>query len=124
MVRLLIGGCEQGQERPFITFNALEPANDKTRKLIRSHVMLQKNQGRSIKRGARWRDDHAQVETSPPDHSSQVGSMPVVGLPNIAPKVGSDVSLVRFAADVAPHLLRDLLKCNDYSHRWHCVTIR
>lgn len=94
---------------PFIVSTDVQKTDAKTRKLIRSHVMLGKNRGkrRANKKRATERQQHDVCETIPAAPAPADDDTRSV----VPAKVGSEISLLRLAASVDPGLLRHFFKC-------------
>ena len=82
------------------------------RKLIRSHVMLGKNQGKTWpprRREARESADKFSSDETPGRRPS--GSSITLSHSVIPPKIGSDLSTVQFADAVEPSLVEVVFRC-------------
>lgn len=95
---------------PFIFIDGKGKAEPAKRKLMRRHVMLGKNRGKtrvaSTRKAALYN-----FEDSNGNEDRDPGLMIKVSYPKIPHKVGSDFTFTRFAADLEPPLVHDLLKC-------------
>ena len=91
-------------ELPFIVSFDGTKADSDTRLFIRSHVMIGKNRGRELpkQRGPRKKKNTKTKSLNPSD-SVRVGTIPRW--------LTSKFSSVRFADDVEPALLEDVLNC-------------
>ncbi|KAE8415068.1 hypothetical protein BDV36DRAFT_263538 [Aspergillus pseudocaelatus] len=105
---------------PIIISTGTGKPDPDTRKLIRSHVMLGKNQGKSRRSG---RDDRAELEHDETCNAKsrtlrkQPGPL-VKRPPSIIPqRVGSEVSLLQFADTVEPALAVDIVRFSAMSKR-------
>jgi hypothetical protein len=105
----------KGPGNPFIVSTGIEKADSETRKLIRSHVMLGKNLGKSryvkCRKPQNTPKDSGGIVISnegPGEPSDTLIKTPHTTIPN---RVGSDVSFVEFADTIPPSPLADLLKC-------------
>jgi hypothetical protein len=94
---------------PFIVSTGSGKADPDMRKLIRSHVMLGKNLGKSPARrkGLARSDDCAGEVTI--GVATRLPLAPVSL--SIPPKVGSDVSLIKLADVVDPTMFADICHC-------------
>ena len=104
-------------EMPFIFTDSLGKTEPAKRKLIRKHVMLGKNRGKSRK--------VKPVKTENPSTSGSSNGGYDDGTPGLSIKlryslipnrVGSDLSFTHFAVAVEPPLLHDLLRCKRLLH--------
>ncbi|KAH8807292.1 hypothetical protein F5884DRAFT_788896 [Xylogone sp. PMI_703] len=108
---------EAPRSMPFIIQNGSEQVNVETRKLIRSHVMLGKNLGKTLqvkrKRGARTK-----TPTQPNEDASATADLPEgVDYSSIPRMVGTDLSLTRFADDIDPSLVAGIIKFSSIAKR-------
>ena len=98
---------------PFIPADAQGKTEPSKRRLIRRHVMLGRNRGktRHAKPGttSSWHSEHS---GQGPDGAS--GLLIKMGHSTnsvIPPRVGSELSFTQFAAAVEPPLIHDVLRC-------------
>ena len=92
---------------------SLDKLSPEARKLIRSHVMLGKNQGKTWP--PRRREARKSAETSSPDETPDrqpSGSLITPSHSTVPPKIGSDLSTVRFADAVEPCVVEVVFRCN------------
>ena len=96
---------------PFVVSTSTEKPDPEVRKLIRSHVMLGKNQGKT--RRPRKREVMNSVDKS--SHDQDLGrsseSSIIASHSVIPPKVGSNLSTVQFAEAVEPEKVEVVLRC-------------
>lgn len=104
----------------FVVSTRADKFNPQMRKLIRSHVMLGKNRGKTIKRGTRNRGAEVQavdllppspvrsVETSSVTPESESDVTPVLAAPR---KFGSEFSTIQFADHLEPGTIDVVLQC-------------
>lgn len=86
--------------------SGVEDVDANTRKLIRSHVMLGKNQKKK-KLHAKRGDILTSYDNSS-DPSRALSNASSFLIPN---KVGSDLSFAKFADSIKPSMIRDVIKC-------------
>ncbi|KAL1849890.1 hypothetical protein VTK73DRAFT_9792 [Phialemonium thermophilum] len=103
----------------FIVATSTQKADPETRRLIRSHVMRGRNRGRPGRSNV---PDPSSTDIDAPSHSprddqpdgARTGGSEstLVGICQsmIPPRVGTDISLTRFADDIAPSSFGDILK--------------
>lgn len=111
--------CTTG-DMPFILTDGHSKTDSAKRKLIRHHVMLGKNKGKSRKatRNATSRgSDHHCTGDSDGDPEGTLRLMMNVRWSSVPKRVGSDLSFTRFAAAVYPPFIHDLLKCTHSAFR-------
>lgn len=97
-------------EMPFIISDGIGSTEANKRKLIRRHVMLGKNRGktRKVKRG-----DHQPAQGDLGYNGDDSTGLSInMRYYHIPPKVGSELSFTQFADSVEPALIKDILKCN------------
>ena len=96
---------------PFVVSTSVEKPDPEVRKLIRSHVMLGKNQGKT--RCSRRREASNVADKSSPDEDLGAPSASFITASHsvIPPKIGSDLSTIRFADAVEPSKVEFLLRC-------------
>ncbi|KAL5089488.1 hypothetical protein Trisim1_005184 [Trichoderma cf. simile WF8] len=96
-------------EMPFIISDGIGSTEANKRKLIRRHVMLGKNRGktRKVKRG-----DHQPAQGDLGYNGDDVSTGLSINMRyyHIPPKVGSELSFTQFADSVEPGLIKDILK--------------
>lgn len=94
---------------PFILTDGLHKAGSDKRKLIRQHVMVGKNRGKTRKPNTKTpRRDLGSSKLDSDRPSALVLKMRYPSIPN---KVGNELSFSRFAAPVEPALLQEMLRC-------------
>jgi hypothetical protein len=100
---------------PFLVFTDTSGPDDKTRRFIRSHVMLGKNRR---KRPSRRSVDEAVQQTFPIDSTLGKSKDPRIpssmddsALPRIPSKVGSDLSSIQFADNVDASVIETVIRC-------------
>lgn len=95
---------------PFIIFTSVDKADAKTRKLIRSHVMLGKNRGK--RRTAPSKPVRKPSNTTnEASLSTSSSSEEDVGRPVVPVKLGNEYSLLKLAAAVDPLVVKGFLEC-------------
>lgn len=93
---------------PFIVSTDVQKTDDKTRKLIRSHVMLGKNRGKKrIPKESTVKEAKTSSTKAPSSNLSSDNEFRA----SIPPKVGCETSLIKLAADVEPLLVQNVLRC-------------
>ena len=107
----------QATFNPFIVSTNVQKTDAKTRKLIRSHVMLGKNRGkRRVNKpktdGVNNDRDAANGIATYSSSSSDDELQSVIPV-----KVGTDYSLLKLAAAVDPILIRHFLQCQSITQR-------
>lgn len=124
-------------DMPFIVSTGTKKVDPRTRKLIRSHVMIGKNRGKSRYRQAEA-DPSTPADTSTDDTSappadgagssstSPAAQVPATRLPLDLPRrVGNDMSLIRLADDTtSPAALATILRCRCRVPDSHLPVIR
>ncbi|RDW84448.1 hypothetical protein BP6252_02038 [Coleophoma cylindrospora] len=99
---------------PFIVSTGMEKVDSKTRRLIRSHVMLGKNVGKSQPAKRRSPKDppkkSGDIVSSNDGPEDPLGVLVRTSRSSIPNRVGSDLSFIQFADTVQPATLADLLK--------------
>lgn len=98
-------------EMPFIISDGIGSTEVNKRKLIRRHVMLGKNRGKTRKVK---REDHQPAQSDFGYNGDNVSTGLSINMrySHIPPKVGSELSFTQFADSVEPALIKDILKCN------------
>ncbi|RDW60131.1 hypothetical protein BP5796_11737 [Coleophoma crateriformis] len=101
-------------DNPFIVSTGMEKVHSKTRRLIRSHVMLGKNLGKSQPAKRRSPKDlpkeSGDIVISNDGLEALFGVLVRTFRSSIPNRVGSDWSFIQFADTVQPSTLADLLK--------------
>jgi len=103
---------ERNAETSFIFTNGIGKIEPAKRKLIRRHVMMGKNRGKSrsvkpLRTAASCNSEASNRE----DQDETPGLTIKMHHFMIPDKVGTDLSFTQFAATVEPVLLHDILKC-------------
>ncbi|KAF6233984.1 hypothetical protein HO173_007814 [Letharia columbiana] len=95
---------------PFVVSTSVEKPDPEVRKLIRSHVMLGKNQGKT--RCSRRREASNVADKSSPNEDLGAPSASFITASHsvIPPKIGSDLSTIRFADAVEPSKVEFVLR--------------
>ena len=100
-------------EMPFILATCAGRTDQDTRKLIRRHVMIGKNRGK--KRQPKPKEEPAEygISTKPDTCKKHRDIMPAPprSHQDIPGKVGSELSLIRFADAVDPSTITVVLEC-------------
>lgn len=96
---------------PFVVSTGAEKPNPEARKLIRSHVMLGKNQGKTLRSKRRQVKESADRSSPEEDLGGSSGSLITASQSVIPPKIGSDLTTVRFADAVEPYMIEIILQC-------------
>ncbi|KAL6689660.1 hypothetical protein J3F84DRAFT_391628 [Trichoderma pleuroticola] len=96
-------------EMPFIISDGIGSTEANKRKLIRRHVMLGKNRGKTRKAK---REDHQSTQSDLGYNGDDVSTGLSINMrySHIPPKVGSELSFTQFADSVEPALIKDILK--------------
>jgi hypothetical protein len=95
--------------KPLLFIDGLNKPEANKRKQIRKYVMLGKNRGKTRNvRPASTIEPHIKSPRGLVESPDLVVKMNYPAIPN---KVGDELSFTRFAAPVAPQLMRDILKC-------------
>ena len=100
---------------PFVVSTSAEKLSPEARKLIRSHVMLGKNQGKIWSPQRKRREGRKSADKSSSDQTPDrqpSGSLITLSHSAIPPKIGSDLSTVRFADAVEPCVVEVVFRCN------------
>jgi hypothetical protein len=95
---------------PFIIPSNVEKADPATRKLIRSHVM----RGKKQKRGRRDKGQQTTSGKTMPGRT-QAGRVKLEEVlktytPILPGRIGSDLSVVEFAAEIEPSMLQNMIR--------------
>lgn len=99
-------------EMPFLVSTGVEKPNPEARKFIRSHVMMGKNQGRTRRLKLPGARESAENHNSNNEGLSGLSStLGTASRSVIPPKIGSDLSTVRFADAVEPYMVDVVLRC-------------
>lgn len=101
---------------PFLVSTGVEKPNLEARKLIRSHVMLGKNQGKTLRSKRRQARESANISSPDGKFSESSGSLTAASQSVIFPKIGSDLTTVRFADAVEPYMIEIILQCEWIPH--------
>lgn len=96
---------------PFVVCTGVEKLNPEARKLIRSHVMLGRNQGKTLRSKRGQARDSADKSSPEEDFGGSSGSLITASQSVILPKIGSDLTTVRFADAVEPYMIEIILQC-------------
>lgn len=96
---------------PFVVSTGLEKPDPEVRKLIRSHVMLGKNQGKTRRPKRREARELADKSSSVTDLGGPSGSLITASRTVIPQKIGSDLLTIRFADAVEPYMVEIFLQC-------------
>lgn len=95
---------------PFIFTDCMGKSQPDKRKLIRQHVMLGKNRGKTRK-GTGKTNASSVTETNKDVQDGSSELVMKMKYPRIPDRVGNELSFTQFAAPVEPPLMQDLLKC-------------
>jgi hypothetical protein len=104
------GSSGSSARMPFIITSNMEKADPATRKLIRSHVMRGKKQKRGRRdkgqqtTGGRTMSGRVQAERVKPEEVIEMYT------PILPGRVGSDLSVVEFAAEIEPSILQNMIR--------------
>ena len=96
---------------PFLISTGVEKPNPEARKLIRSHVMLGRNQGKTLRFRRRQARESADKSSPGEEFGESSGSLIAASQSVILPKIGSDLTTVRFADAVEPYMIEIILQC-------------
>jgi len=94
-----------------VVSTGLEKPDPEVRKLIRSHVMLGKNQGKTRRPKRREARVLADKSSSVTDLGGPSGSLITASHTVVPPKIGSDLLTIRFADAVEPYMVEIFLQC-------------
>jgi hypothetical protein len=94
---------------PFIFTDGLHKAGSDKRKLIRQHVMVGKNRGKTRK--GNTKTSRQDLGSSMPYSDGPSAIVFKMRYPSIPNKVGNELSFSKFAAPVEPVLLQEMLSC-------------
>jgi hypothetical protein len=89
---------------PFVISTSMNKADPEMRKLIRSHCMLRKNRGRIL-------HSRRKPKTVVPVSEPVQKLLDLEAASAVPNKLGSELSLLRFADSVDPSTLWEVLKC-------------
>ena len=101
---------------PFLVSTGVEKPDPEARKLIRSHVMLGKNQGKTLRSKRRQARESADISSPNEEFGDSSGSLIAASESVIFPKIGSDLTTVRFADAVEPYMIDIILQCEWIPH--------
>ncbi len=99
---------------PFIVATDVKKVDRDTRKFIRSHVMLGKNQGKSRKSRYARRTQPVSLEATPNSSTSPdelLDPSSCTSCSTIPDKVGSEISFICFADTMQPYMAEVVLNC-------------
>lgn len=96
---------------PFIVSTTVKKTDAKTRKLIRSHVMLGKNRRKYPHSKPHESASETNESTSPEDSTLPFDEMVVAPKSVIPTRIGSDLSFVQFADNMEPYMVANVMKC-------------
>jgi hypothetical protein len=104
------GSSGSSDRMPFIIKSNVEKADPATRKLIRSHVM----RGKKQKRGRRDKGQQTTSGKTMPGRT-QAGRVKLEEVlktytPILPGRIGSDLSVVEFAAEIEPSMLQNMIR--------------
>ncbi len=95
---------------PFILTDAKGKTNPSKRKLIRTHVMLGRNRGKTRK-AKPTKTVHSYGSEGLEDRDGTSNLLIKLSHSIVPNKVGSELSFTQFAAAVEPQLVHDVLRC-------------
>ena len=95
----------------FVVSTSVEKPDADARRLIRSHVMLGKNQGKTRRPRKREARNSADQSSHDEDLGGSTESSITASHCVIPPKIGSELSLIQFADAVEPYKVEVVLRC-------------